>query len=216
MLTTDLLTSRFEAALAALPLLGILRGITPEEAVPVAERLYAEGFRLIEVPLNSPCPFESVAAIRKALPADALVGAGILLTPLQVVQMQQTGGELATMLHTDPSVIRLAKESGLICMPGAASPTDAFAALAAGADALKIFPAEMVTPAAFRAIRLALPKGVHMLPVGGIGPGNMDAYRHAGADGFGVGSTLYIPGMTPEEVGMMARRLVSAWHSLQD
>lgn len=214
MVTADLLVGRLEAALASLPLLGILRGITPDEAVPIAERLYQEGFRLIEVPLNSPSPFESVAAIRQALPQDALVGAGILLTPLHVVQMQQTGGELAIMLNADPTLIRLAKESGLLCMPGCATPTEAFSALAAGADALKVFPAEMVTPAVLRAMRLALPKSARLLPTGGMCPSNMQAYRHAGADGFGVGSTLYIPGMTPDEVGRMARELIGAWHAL--
>lgn len=168
------------------------------------------------MPLNSPDPFTSIAAIRRVLPEDALVGAGTVLTIGQVAQLKDCGGELAVMPHADTAVIRAAKEAGLVCAPGVVTPTEAFAALAAGADALKIFPAELVTPAILKAIRVVLPKGTRLLPVGGITPDNMQPYVDAGATGFGLGSALYKPGMTADEVAGIARRFVASWKMLEE
>lgn len=210
------LSERFAAANNALPLVAILRGLKSEEAEGMAPRLYEAGFRLIEVPLNSPDPFKSIAAIRRVLPDDALVGAGTVLTIEQVWQLKDCGGELAVMPHADTAVIRAAKEAGLVCAPGIVTPTEAFAALAAGADALKIFPAELVTPAILKAIRVVLPKGTRLLPVGGITPDNMQPYVDAGATGFGLGSALYKPGMTADEVAGIARRFVVSWKALAE
>ncbi len=205
---------RFTAANAQLPLVAILRGITPDESVEIGRRLYEAGFRLIEVPLNSPEPFKSIAAIRQSLPDDVLVGAGTVLNVDQVRELKDSGGDLTVMPHADTAVIRVAKAAGMACTPGVATPTEAFAALAAGADALKIFPAELVTPAILKAIRVVLPKGTRLLPVGGITPDNMQPYVDAGATGFGLGSALYKPGMTADDVAAVARRFVVAWESL--
>ena len=206
---------RFAAASAQLPLVAILRGITPGESVGIGRRLYETGFRLIEVPLNSPEPFKSIAAIRQSLPDDALVGAGTVLTVDQVRELKDSGGDLTVMPHADTAVIRAAKAAGMACTPGVVTPTEAFAALAAGADALKIFPAEMVTPAILKAIRVVLPKGTRLLPVGGITPDNMQPYLEAGATGFGLGSALYKPGMTVDDVAAVARQFVAAWEGLR-
>lgn len=213
-MSNDSVTERFAAANAALPLVAILRGIRPEEAEAIGVKLYEAGFRLIEVPLNSPEPFRSIATIRGVLPADALVGAGTVLSIEQVGQLKDCGGDLVVMPHADTAVIRAAKAAGLWCAPGVATPTEAFAALAAGADALKIFPAELVTPPILKAIRVVLPKGTRLLPVGGITPDNMQPYVDAGASGFGLGSALYKPGMTPDEVAAIARRFVASWQAL--
>lgn len=209
------LAARFAAANAALPLVAILRGITPPEAGSIAHVLYEAGFRLIEVPLNSPDPFESIAIMRRTLPDDALVGAGTVLSVEQVRSLKASGGELVVMPHADTAVIRAAKEYGLICTPGVVTPTEAFAALAAGADALKIFPAELVTPPILKAIRVVLPKGSLLLPVGGITPSNMQPYLDAGATGFGLGSALYKPGMAVSEVAAVAQQFVSNWRQIK-
>ena len=205
------LASRFAAANAKLPLVAILRGIKPEEAEAIGRGLYDAGFRLIEVPLNSPDPFSSIAKIRAALPADALVGAGTVLTLEQVAQLKACGGDLSVMPHADTTVIRAAKAAGMLCVPGIVTPTEAFAALAAGADALKLFPAELVTPQILKAIRVVLPKTARLLPVGGITPDTMKPYLDAGAGGFGLGSALYVPSMTCEQVVARARDFVAAW-----
>ena len=161
--------------------------------------------------MNSPNPFDSIAIMRRVLPDDALVGAGTVLRVEQVRPLKASGGELVVMPHSDVAIIRAAKEAGLICMPGVATPTEAFAALAAGADALKIFPAELVTPPVLKAIRVVLPKGTLLLPVGGIMPDNMKPYIDAGAAGFGLGTALYKPGMTSCEVTATAKRFVNGW-----
>ena len=209
------LTDRFEAALSALPLIAILRGIKPDEAVEVGLRIADTGFRLIEIPLNSPDPFASIAAMRRALPDEVLVGAGTVLAVDQIEALAACGSDLAVMPHADPALIRTAKAAGLFCVPGIATPTEAFAALAAGADALKIFPAELVTPAILKAIRVVLPKQCRLLPVGGIAPDTMRPFVEAGAAGFGLGSALYKPGMTAEETAANARKFVAAFQSLR-
>ena len=214
-MSDNTLATRFASANTALPLVAILRGVRPEEAAGIGASLYAEGFRLIEVPLNSPEPFASIAAIRRAVPMDALVGAGTVLSVDHVRQLKDCGGEIVVMPHADVTVIRAAKEAGLVCTPGVVTPTEAFAALAAGADALKIFPAELVTPAILKAIRVVLPKGTRLLPVGGITPDNMTPYLNAGATGFGLGSALYKPGMMANEVAAMANNFVNSWQNVK-
>ena len=211
MSTSSALNARFTAATAALPLVAILRGIAPDEVEAVGAVLYEAGFRLLEVPLNSPDPFTSVALLRRALPAEALVGAGTVLSPERVERLREAGGELVVMPHADTQVIRAAKAAGLLCVPGVLTPTEAFAALDAGADALKLFPAELVTPAVLKAMRAVLPKSTLLLPVGGINPDAMAPYLAAGANGFGLGSALYAPGMSAAQVGERARAFVAAW-----
>ena len=205
------LATRFDDACTTLPLVAILRGIKPEEAVDISLSLYEQGFRLIEIPLNSPAPFDSIGAVRQALPRDALVGAGTVLSVENVLRLKECGGELTVMPHADTAVIRAAKDAGLICIPGIATPTEAFSALGAGADALKIFPAELVTPSVLKAIRVVLPQAARLLPVGGITPETMKTYLDAGATGFGLGSALYRPGLNREQVSARARSFVSAW-----
>lgn len=205
---------RFAAAAAQLPLVAILRGLTPAEAVAIAHALYGAGFRLIEVPLNSPDPLQSIAAIRAALSDDALVGAGTVLDVQAVAQVHAAGGDLIVMPHADGQVIRAAKACGAICMPGVATPTEAFAALGAGADVLKLFPAELVTPAVLRAMRAVLPAATALYPVGGITPEGMQAYRAAGASGFGLGSALYVPGRAADDVARRAQAFGRAWRRL--
>ena len=202
---------RLDAACEALPLVAILRGLRPEEAVEIAQALFDAGFRLIEIPLNSPEPFDSIAAVRKALPAEALVGAGTVTTLADVARLDGIGADLVVMPHADTEVIAAAKVAGMICIPGIATPTEAYAALNAGADALKVFPAELVGPAAVKAIRTILPAGTRLFPVGGIAPDTMGPFRSAGVAGFGLGSALYSPGDTVEAVSDKAARFVSAW-----
>jgi 2-dehydro-3-deoxyphosphogalactonate aldolase len=206
--------SRFDAAMAGLPLVAILRGLRPDTAVDIAGALYGAGFRLIEVPLNSPEPLRSIAAIRRALADDAVVGAGTVLSASAVADVQSAGGELIVMPHADPVVIRAAKAAGLWCVPGVATPTEAFAALDAGADALKLFPAELVTPAALKAMKAVLPAAVRLLPVGGIKPSGMRAYLDAGAAGFGLGSALFTPALDASAVRANAMAFVAAWRIL--
>ena len=205
------LTARVDTAFAALPLVAILRGLTPAEAEPAAKALYDAGFRLIEVPLNSPDPFDSIEAIRRALPQDALVGAGTVLALDQVDQLATIGADLVVMPHADTAIIRAAKSRSMICVPGVATATEAFAALAAGADALKLFPAEQITPPVVKALRAVVPHSVRLLPVGGITPDTMQPYRAAGAAGFGLGSALYSPGLPVAELAARAARFAQAW-----
>lgn len=203
-----------EPWLTPLALVAILRGIRPEEAVPVGETLVAAGFRIIEVPLNSPEPFTSIGRLATALGERALIGAGTVLRAADIGRLADAGGRLAVMPHADTRIIREAKRQGLICVPGIATPTEAFAALDAGADALKLFPAEVLPPAAVKAIRAVLPGAVRLMPVGGITPERMAPYVEAGAAGFGLGSALYRPGMTPLEVGRTAAGFAAAWQAL--
>lgn len=209
------LATRFAAANSTLPLVAILRGITPPEAESIGWVLYEAGFRLIEVPLNSPNAFDSIEIMRHSLPGDAIVGAGTVLRIDQVRSLKASGGELVVMPHSDVAIIQAAKEVGLICAPGTATPTEAFSASSAGADALKIFPAELVTPVILKAIRAVLPKGTLMLPVGGITPDNMKPYIDGGATGFGLGSALYKPGITAKDVATSATRFVKGWQQVR-
>ncbi|MFB4393033.1 MULTISPECIES: 2-dehydro-3-deoxy-6-phosphogalactonate aldolase [unclassified Pseudomonas] len=204
-----------EQALAHTGLIAILRGLKPSEAAAMGEVLYGAGFRVIEVPLNSPDPLQSIRVLRSSLPADCLVGAGTVLKPAQVQQVKEAGGQVIVMPHSDPQVLRAAKAAGLFLAPGVATPTEAFAALAEGADILKLFPAEQMGTAVVKAWLAVLPAGTLLAPVGGITPDNMQAFHDAGARGFGLGSGLYKPGMTPEQVAANATAYVTAWKALR-
>jgi 2-dehydro-3-deoxyphosphogalactonate aldolase len=198
---------------AELPLVAILRGLPPDDAVAVGGALVDAGFRLIEVPLNSPEPFRSIGSLATAFGTGALVGAGTVLAAADVGRLADAGGRLCVMPHGDPALIREARRRGLVCLPGVATPTEAFAALAAGAEGLKLFPAEMLPPAVVRAWLAVLPKGTRLYPVGGITPEGMAPYRAAGAAGFGLGSALYRPGMTSAEVAATAAAFARAWRA---
>ncbi|MCI0995443.1 2-dehydro-3-deoxy-6-phosphogalactonate aldolase [Pseudomonas corrugata] len=201
-------------ALAHNGLIAILRGLRPEEATAIGEVLYSAGFRVIEVPLNSPEPYESIRILRNTLPADCLIGAGTVLTPEQVEQVKAAGGQVIVMPHSDPKVLRAAKAAGLYLSPGVATPTEAFAALAEGAHVLKLFPAEQMGPAVVKAWLAVLPAGTVLVPVGGITPDNMAVFLEAGVKGFGLGSGLFKPGMTADEVAVRAKAYVAAWNAL--
>ncbi len=204
----------FKQALAENGLIAILRGLHPSEAQAIGRVLYDAGFRVIEVPLNSPQPYESIRILRDSLPADCLVGAGTVLSLEQVTQVKAAGGQVIVMPHSDPTVLRAAKAAGLYLAPGVATPTEAFAALAEGADVLKLFPAEQMAPALVKAWLAVLPAGTVLLPVGGISPTNMQAFIEAGVKGFGLGSGLYKPGMSVAEVARNAAAYVAAWRTL--
>jgi len=206
--------SSLQTAMARCGLVAILRGLRPDEAAGIGCALYEAGFRLIEVPLNSPEPLESIRILCGVLPADCLVGAGTVLDPEDCKRIRQAGGELVVMPHSDAAVIRAAKATGLACVPGVATPTEAYAALAAGADALKLFPAEQLGPAALKAWRAVLRPPVAILPVGGITPDTMTAYVQAGASGFGLGSALYKPGLAAADVARRAQDFIAAWRRL--
>ncbi|MFG6460066.1 2-dehydro-3-deoxy-6-phosphogalactonate aldolase [Roseateles sp. DXS20W] len=203
-----------DQALQHLPLVAILRGVKPEEVEAIADAVYAEGFRVIEVPLNSPDALDSIARLARRMPADAVVGAGTVLSVQAVADVQAAGGRVIVMPHADVDVIRAAKARGLFCVPGAATPTEAFAAVNAGADAVKLFPAELITPTIVKAMRAVLPKTLKLLPVGGITPDNMGPYVKAGAAGFGLGSALYAPGLTAAEVAQRAKAFAQGWRAL--
>lgn len=200
-----------QTAMAHCGLIAILRGIKPTEAEAVGHALYDAGFRLIEVPLNSPDPLDSIRAMRAALPTDCLIGAGTVLNPDDCARIQDAGGELIVMPHSDPAVIHAAKALGMASCPGVATPTEAFAALAAGADVLKMFPAEQLGPVVLKAWRAVMRPPIALAPVGGITPDNISVYAQAGASGFGLGSALYKPGLSAIEVGQNARAFVAAW-----
>lgn len=206
---------RFHEALAECPLVAILRGITPAECVPVGEVLVEAGFRILEVTLNSPEPFESLARLAGRFGDVALVGAGTVTEPGQVEPVRAAGGRLVVTPQADPEVVRRAREAGLEVLAGFSTPTEAFLALRAGADALKLFPAEASPPPVLRAIRAVLPRAVPILPVGSITPGSLAGYWEAGADGFGLGSALYRPGRTLEEVVAAAREFEVAARGLR-
>lgn len=201
--------------LEPLPLVAILRGLGPGEAVATGRAIVDAGFRVLEVPLNSPQPFDSIALLAEALGKDVLVGAGTVMTPAQAAAVADAGGRLVVMPHADAAVIRAAKAAGLLCVPGVATPTEAFAALAAGADGLKLFPAEQCSPAVLKAWRAVLPRDVAVLPVGGIAPDTMAPWVAAGADGFGIGSALYAPGRALDDTAQRARAFARAWHNLE-
>ena len=208
----------FATAVATMPLIAILRGLPRADAVAVGRALVGQGVTLIEVPLNSPQPLNSIAALAEALTGTglglgpaALVGAGTVLTRQQVREVHAAGGQLIVAPNFNPEVVAEALRLGLVCLPGVMTPSEAFAALAAGVDGLKLFPAEVITPAALKALRAVLPADALLFPVGGITPATMAAYRAAGASGFGLGSALYRPGLSAAEVEVNAAGFVKAW-----
>ncbi|MCV2359788.1 2-dehydro-3-deoxy-6-phosphogalactonate aldolase [Paucibacter sp. TC2R-5] len=207
-------TSLFDRAFAELPLVAILRGVRPDEVEAIALGLYEEGFRLIEVPMNSPQALDSIARLSRGLPADALLGAGTVLSPAAARQVRDAGGRLIVMPHADTAVVRAAKADGMFCVPGAVTPTEAFACADAGADAVKLFPAELITPQIVKAMRAVIPLSLPLLPVGGVTPQTMAPYVQAGASGFGLGSALYAPGYSAAAVVERARAFVQAWRAL--
>jgi 2-dehydro-3-deoxyphosphogalactonate aldolase len=197
------------------PLVAILRGIRPDEVVGVCETLFDRGFRSLEVPLNSPQPLQSIELLARRFGDEAMIGAGTVLSEGAVRDVAAAGGRLVVMPHADVAVIRAAKAAGCICLPGVATVTEAFAALAAGADALKLFPAEQLGPDVLKAWRAVLPGNCRLLPVGGITPQRMAAYVQAGAAGFGIGGALYKPGKSIDDIGRDADAFLSAWNALQ-
>lgn len=202
-----------QTAVKHLPLIAILRGIRPAEVEAVALGLYRQGFRLIEVPLTSPEALQSIAILRDCLPADALFGAGTVTQLRDVFHLRDLQANLVVMPHADLEIVRAAKAANMICIPGVSSVTEAFAALQAGADALKLYPAELISAPVLKAMRTVLSATPYLFPVGGIGMDNMDAYLQAGASGFGLGGSLYSAGMTLAEVESRAAGLIQAWHS---
>ena len=195
-----------------LPLVAILRGLTPQEAPAIGAALAEAGFHILEVPLNSPQPLQSIELLAKQLGDRCLIGAGTVLSTAQVQDVNNAGGRLVVMPHADVEVIAAAHARGMVCTPGVATPTEAFAALRAGADALKLFPAEQLPPPVLTAWSSVLPAGTPLLPVGGITPERMAAYRQAGAAGFGIGSALYAPKTPADDVARRARAFIDAWN----
>lgn len=201
--------------LQQLPLIAILRGVTPQEIVPVGLALYEAGFRLIEIPLNSPQPLQSIGLLATELGDRALIGAGTVLSARQVEEVAQAGGRLIVSPNCNPEVIRATRHAGLFSSPGVATPSEGFAALEAGAQVLKLFPAEQFNPSIVKAWRAVFSRDIPLLPVGGITPAGMAAYVEAGASGFGLGSALYKPGMSATVVGANAAAFVTAWRATQ-
>lgn len=204
------LASAWRTAVDTLPLVAILRGITPAETDAVSDALWQAGWRLLEVPLNSPDPVQSIARLARRFP-QALVGAGTVRTADEVRRVHDAGGQLIVSPHFDARVVEAAVKLGMVALPGVMTPTEAFAALDAGATALKLFPAELIPPAGVKALRAVLPPEVQLLPVGGITPANIASYRAAGASGFGIGSALYKPGTDAAGVAASARAFHDAW-----
>ncbi len=199
----------FRAHLRACPLIAIVRGIVPDEAEAVGGALISAGIRIIEVPLNSPSPFDSIGRLARAFGTEATIGAGTVLDPADVRRVQEAGGVLIVSPNTSLPVIEATAVAGMVAAPGFFTPSEAFAALGAGAHALKLFPAEAATPAVAKALLAVLPKGTDLIIVGGVGPTTMQPWLAAGATGFGLGSGLFKPGRTAAEVGEQARAYVA-------
>jgi len=208
------LLERWQDTLKSLPLVAILRGITPGEALAVGEQIVAAGFKVLEVPLNSPEPFESIKLMAEAFGKDAIVGAGTVLKVEDVDRLAEVGGQICISPNANPAVIRRAKELGLISFPAFFTATEAFTAIDAGADALKLFPAELAGVKGLKALKAILPKTMPVFPVGGVEPSNMKEYLDVGAAGFGIGSSVYKPGDTAEVAFKKAKAFTDAWTAL--
>ena len=204
------LLDQFQSHMQRLPLIAILRGLKPEEALAIGQVIVNSGFHILEVPLNSPDPLRSIQILSKAFPS-ALIGAGTVTTAQQVRDIKAAGGQLIISPHLDDNVVCETVNLGLISLPGVATPTEAFRAMSLGANGLKLFPSEMITPAVVKSIRAVLPKDVKLIPVGGIGLHNMADYRQSGASGFGLGSALFSPGKSAEAVGESASAFVHSF-----
>jgi len=200
----------FQRHFTACPLVAIIRGVTPDEVEAIGDAIYEGGIRIIEVPLNSPEPLKSIEKLAKRMGDRVLVGAGTVLTPSQVRDVQQAGGQLIVSPNTNADVISASAAAGLVSCPGYFTPSEAFAAIDAGAHALKLFPAEAATPAYLKAQRAVLPRDVPVLIVGSVKPELMGAWLEAGANGFGLGSGLFKPGNSAAEVLENARSYVAA------
>jgi len=196
-------------ALNQCPVVAILRGVKPDEVDAVGDVLVEAGIIIIEVPLNSPDPFDSIGRLAKCHGARALIGAGTVLEPADVARVKDAGGQLIVAPNFDADVVRAAKAAGLVALPGVMTPSEGFAALKAGADGLKLFPAEIIPPAVFKAWRAVFPADCLLLAVGGVGVDNLKIYAQAGASGFGIGSALYKPGRRPAEIAPLARALAA-------
>ena len=205
------LKSRFDAALLAQPIIAILRGLKPEEALDIGEALVSAGIKILEVPLNSPQPLVSIARLAKAMSGRAFVGAGTVLSVEDAKAVHSAGGELIISPNVNVDVIAQSKKLGLMSLPGFFTPTEAFAALGAGADCLKIFPGELATAAYVKAITAVLPKATRLLLVGGVSVENIAAWKQSAIAGFGIGSSLFKPGDTATAVEAKARAMIDAY-----
>ena len=201
--------------LQELPLIAILRGLQPANALAVGQVLIEAGFRIIEVPLNSPEPLHSIEILAQKFSKQALIGAGTVMTANDVDDVQRAGGQLIVMPHFDGYVVTAARLRRMICTPGVATPSEGLAALRADAAGIKIFPAELITPKVLKAWRAVFPKDTLMLPVGGITPENMADYWQAGANGFGLGSALFTPELSLDEIKQRAERFVAGVARIQ-
>ena len=210
----DAEVTRFKDALDTCPLVAILRWITPGEVDDIATTVIEEGFGILEIPLNSPDAFVSIERVARKFGTTAIIGAGTVMTAADVHRVRDCGGTLIVMPHADAAVIEAARELGMPCIPGVATPTEGFAALRAGANALKVFPAEAISPAVLKAWRSVFSHDIPLLPTGGVSELSMAAWAEAGASGFGVGGNLYRPGRSVEEVRVSARSFIGAWRVL--
>ena len=210
----DVSRSRWEHILSTRPLVAILRGLRPEEAAEIGEALVAAGILCAEVPLNSPSAPESIAILKRAHGQRLMVGAGTVLSVPEVAVVAACGAELVVSPNTNPAVIAATKAAGLLSVPGFVTPSEAFAGIEAGADALKAFPTDMVSPAALRAVKEVLPAHMPVIPVGGVTIEKIAEYKKVGAAGFGIGSAIYRPGSDAASVSKKARDFVEAFHGL--
>lgn len=206
---------QLQQCLAAMPLVAILRGVAADDIYAVSQQLYASGMRIIEVPLNSPQPYASIRRLSDSLGQDCLCGAGTVLTVAQVEQVFAAGGRLVVSPNTDPAVIQRTVELGMVSMPGFATPSEAFAAIQAGATALKLFPAKAIGMDFLKALLEVLPPGVPVVATGGINPENLGDWFRAGVAGVGIGGDLYKAGRDSADVRRRADNFVAAWRSLQ-
>jgi 2-dehydro-3-deoxyphosphogalactonate aldolase len=213
-MTVSKSAQELQTRLNRMPLIAILRGVQPHEVIAICANLVEVGFEIIEIPLNSPQPYKSIEMAVNAFGDAALVGAGTVLSPAAVAELASAGGQLVVMPHADPAVISYALERGLAVAPGVATPSEAFAALSAGAHALKMFPAEVLGVKSLRAWSAVLPADTALIPVGGVTPENLAEYHNAGAAGFGIGSALYKPGFGAAEVRARAELFVGAARAL--
>jgi 2-dehydro-3-deoxyphosphogalactonate aldolase len=213
---SETLQQRWVKALHACPIVAILRGLEPHDAVPIGRALVEAGVRIIEVPLNSPKPFLSISSLVAMAPADVVIGAGTVLTTQQVSQVAEAGGKLIVSPNIEESVVRRSKELGLLSLPGCATPTEAFAALRFGADGVKAFPGEDIPPKIVKAWRAVLPKDTLLIPTGGVTVENMSTYWDAGVNGFGIGSNIFKPGETPASIKEKAEKFVEEGRNLVD
>jgi 2-dehydro-3-deoxyphosphogalactonate aldolase len=205
----------FDEAAAACGIVAILRGVKPSEVLDIGEALYAAGVRVVEVPLNSPDPFQSIATLADHFQGRMVTGAGTVLDVASVDLLKRAGGMISVSPDCNPAVIARAVEQGLTPLPGVFTPTEAFSAVRAGATHLKLFPAEAASPVTVKAWKAVLPKHVRLYAVGGVTPDNMQAWADAGCAGFGIGSNIYKPGLTADDAGRNAAGFVAAWNALK-